>query len=159
MTFYTQPIEPRFWQNVRKIDGGGWEWTGHRDEKGYGRMSMNGRFCRVHRISLHLHSGFNIFDDLCVLHRCDNPWCVNPDHLFCGTNKDNSDDRDQKGRNVVMRGSSNGRAKIDEATALAIKRALATGTEQQKQIAKRFQTTEWIVRAIKKGICWGHVNG
>ena len=93
----------RFWSRVRRSDGC-WEWIGVRTVKRYGRHTepLTGRKLRAHRLSWEIHFG-PIPDGLCVLHHCDNPPCVRPDHLFLGTDKDNSVDRVRKGRNVPAR--------------------------------------------------------
>lgn len=88
----------KFWNNVDKKDNGCWEWKGSKIPTGYGHL--NWETCRnayAHRVSWILANG-EIPDGLCVLHRCDNPPCVNPDHLFLGTMADNIRDRDAKER-------------------------------------------------------------
>lgn len=95
--------EERFWAKVAKLGVCScWEWTGWRKETGYGRVRIDGRILYAHRVSWILANG-PIPDDLRVLHRCDNPPCVNPDHLFLGTQGDNNADRDAKGRNFHAR--------------------------------------------------------
>lgn len=74
-----------------------WEWVGHFYENGYGRVHYKGKHERAHRLSYLFHKG-PITNNLLVCHTCDNPKCINPDHLFLGTNKDNMDDADAKGR-------------------------------------------------------------
>lgn len=79
---------------------GCWEWSGYRNERGYGFTRVGGRGSRgvlAHRLSYMVNVG-EIPDGLHVLHRCDNPACVRPDHLFLGTNLDNIRDRMAKGR-------------------------------------------------------------
>jgi hypothetical protein len=74
------------------------EWQGKRNAQGYGMTSHKGRHMSAHRKAWFLTFGA-IDGDLCVLHRCDNPPCINPKHLFLGTHADNAADRDAKGRN------------------------------------------------------------
>lgn len=94
-----QPVEPRFWARVdKKGPDECWEWTGNKAGKGYGAISVNGRRHYVHRVSLYLAEEFDLDSPLFVLHRCDNPRCVNPAHLFTGTQNDNIQDAKAKGR-------------------------------------------------------------
>jgi hypothetical protein len=90
-----------FLQFVQKSDGC-WEWTGHRNAAGYGHISLDGQFVLAHRHSWALFKG-PIPDGLFCLHRCDNPPCVRPDHLFMGTKKDNAMDMAAKGRHHRQR--------------------------------------------------------
>jgi len=73
-----------------------WEWTSSIDSKGYGRLTVNYKSIRAHRLSMLLH-GYEI-KNKCVLHHCDNRRCVNPEHLYLGTAQDNADDRVNRGR-------------------------------------------------------------
>lgn len=88
----------RFWNKVDR-SGDCWTWQGSRDRKGYGRVSVNQRPVLAHRFSWTLSHG-PIPDGLCVLHKCDNPPCVNPEHLFLGTIADNNRDMVAKGRHA-----------------------------------------------------------
>jgi hypothetical protein len=91
-------LDERFWTKVRRgSDGECWEWTAYKNPKGYGRFSLNGRPGFAHRFAYKEAKG-PIPSDLCVLHRCDNPACVNPDHLWLGTKADNNQDMFKKGR-------------------------------------------------------------
>ena len=90
------PPEKRFWMQVHKSSGC-WVWVGNRIPQGYGTIGVGGKPVRAHRYSWELHNG-PIPDGLFVLHRCDNPPCVRPDHLFLGTALDNSRDCVDKGR-------------------------------------------------------------
>src|SRR6266567_1582450 len=95
------PPEQRFWPKVRKTSTC-WLWTGMKHYKfGYGFFQVGiGDRQLAHRISWKIHNG-PIPDGLYVLHKCDTPPCVNPDHLFLGTYYDNMDDMDQKGRRAM----------------------------------------------------------
>lgn len=88
----------RFWESVEKGPGDAcWEWTGHANRSGYGRVTRRGRDLFAHRYSWELANG-PIPDGLIVCHRCDNPPCVRPEHLFLGTHSDNMRDAQRKGR-------------------------------------------------------------
>lgn len=89
-------VAGRFWSKVDKGPGC-WTWTGATQNYGYGAVTIHGLTRRAHRVSWELAHG-PIPDGLHVCHRCDNPPCVNPDHLFLGTAQDNVDDKDAKGR-------------------------------------------------------------
>ena len=97
----TELLEHRFWKKVRRParQGECWLWLGASVPKGYGRIRVGGRSegaVYAHRVSWEISFG-KIPKDMYVLHRCDNPKCVNPAHLFLGTALDNAQDRDVKG--------------------------------------------------------------
>jgi hypothetical protein len=95
------PIQERFWLFVKKTEAC-WLWTGSVNGKGYGQISQHKRGLRPlqsHRFSWTLHFGA-IPKGMRVLHRCDNPTCVRPDHLFLGTDMDNTKDMISKGRSA-----------------------------------------------------------
>lgn len=74
-----------------------WEWVANKNQRGYGIFSLNDKSVGAHRVSFLISKG-EIPIGLCILHSCDNPSCVNPEHLFLGTHQDNMDDRSAKGR-------------------------------------------------------------
>ena len=101
----------RFWDKVEKTDSC-WLWTGYRNEKGYGIFRVIGGVERAHRFSYLLHYG-EIPAGKMILHSCDNPSCVNPSHLYAGTETDNSRDREERTK-PNRKGSNNGRSKLTE---------------------------------------------
>lgn len=146
--------------NVKTGGPGGecWEWHGGRKPTGYGRLWHEGKHCYVHRLSFELFVG--PIGDLHVLHRCDNPPCCNPEHLFLGTHADNMTDRDAKGRASGGRlcGDANGQSKLTEADVIEVHRRLARG-DRQVDIASRFGVSKSLVHLIKNGRLWGHIVG
>jgi hypothetical protein len=101
-----RPLLERFMKYVSPEPMSGcWLWTGALDDKGYGRLGVNRSAQRAHRVAYELFVG--PIPDLpgyhggCLLHRCDNPACVNPQHLVVGTQQDNIADRERKGRHRV----------------------------------------------------------
>jgi HNH endonuclease len=101
----TVPIEKRFWMKVagrELLDTETcWLWIGAQNGYGYGVISYGRRQVLAHRISWELHKG-PIPEDSCILHKCDTPLCVNPDHLELGTQADNM--RDKRIKNRVPKG-------------------------------------------------------
>ena len=93
---YDKTAEARFWKKVNKTSTC-WEWTAHKLYNGYGRFNIYGKTDYTHRISWQFATGKYPTGEQ-VLHTCDNPACVRPDHLFLGTEKDNMADRNKKGR-------------------------------------------------------------
>ncbi len=103
-----RPVEFRFWQQVAIIpEHSCWEWLGAKSPKGYGTFGANRKHFQAHRFSWQIHFG-PIPDGLLVCHKCDNPSCVRPEHLFLGTALDNTRDMINKGRNRLPEISHNG---------------------------------------------------
>lgn len=122
---FRKPLGRRFWAKVNKSDDC-WEWTACKNSAGYGQIRINGKAELAHRVSWELANG-PIPDAMYVLHRCDNPSCVRPDHLFLGTSSDNTQDMISKGRRVILYGEDAGTAKLTNAQVEAMRFLYATG--------------------------------
>lgn len=123
-------VEERFNSKVVRSETGCWLWTGCKDNHGYGQLAIRqGLKIRSHRISYELFVG-EIPEGQFVLHKCDNPACVRPDHLFLGSQKDNMRDMDQKDRRKLpqaRRGSENARAKFTDEEIITLRSRHASG--------------------------------
>jgi DNA-binding XRE family transcriptional regulator len=131
-----------------------WLWTGYRNEDGYGQIEVNGRQRPAHQIALELVGWIVPAEFLQVLHRCDNPPCVNPAHLRIGTAQDDADDRVSKGRQ--LRGECNGRAKLTQAVVDEIRRLYSAGGWTKSALAKRFGVSDVTIGNIIAGRTWKH---
>lgn len=157
-------VRERFDASVPDRGDGCWIWKGSLNAYGYGRMSIgtppNQRNAMAHRVSWEMHFG-PIGDGLYVCHRCDNPPCVNPAHLFLGTQFDNMGDAGRKGRLPQQKyagfcaGSRNGRSKLTEAQAKEIRDSWPAIS--QRSLATKFGVSRALVRHIIAGGNWTHV--
>lgn len=141
---------------------GCWIWRGNvNTATGYGRLFFRGRNLFAHRVSFGLHHG-PIPDGMNVCHHCDNPPCVNPEHLFLGTDRDNVDDKMRKGRwgGGVTRGSRHHHAVLDESQVSEIKGLLRLPHFHGKyaQMGRAFGVDECAIHHIKSGRSWAHVK-
>lgn len=132
----------RFDEKVSRSEHGCWEWTGAKTRKGYGHMYCDGKYVSAHRYAYErwvgpIHGGKH------VCHQCDNPSCVNPTHLWLGTNSDNHADKRVKGR---VRADRNPNAKLDWPTVWRI-RAMASMGATRRWLSRRF------------GLSTGHLHG
>ncbi len=153
--------EERFWPRVKRGDGC-WEWQGQRDMKGYAVINIRRAVGRhvpmgAHRLSWQLAYG-DIPPGLEVCHRCDNPLCVRPDHLFLGTHRENMADMRAKGRQSngdgCCRGERHGMSKLTEANV----REILVSAERGTALAARFGVTPTMVCAIRRRRSWRHIT-
>jgi hypothetical protein len=125
------------------------EYTGYLDDCGYGITGKG----RAHRVAWSAVHG-PIPTGLHVLHRCDNPSCINVEHLFLGTNQDNVADRDSKNRQARQHGSSNGRSFLTDEKVRRIKTLLKQGKSSLNAIAKEYNVCKSTIVHIKMGRTW-----
>lgn len=150
----SRSIKERLEQYSRlKVDTGCIEWFGDAHDSGYGKIWLNGRTELAHRASWEEANKQSIPEGLCVLHKCDNPACINPEHLFLGTDADNVADMDAKGRRVISRGEKIWGAKLKEADIPLI---LNDG-RTQREIAADYGVSQSLIGLIKRGEIWRHV--
>lgn len=150
-------IECRFWAKVNKSEPDHcWNWTGYKFHDEYGQFRYKTFMLKAHRVAWILTYG-PIPDDRCVLHKCDNPSCVNPGHLFLGTRTDNAIDMYNKNRQSRRHGESNPAAKLTENQVIEIKNSLINGIKQ-RTLAKIYRITETTISDIKFGRTWSHVT-
>lgn len=145
-------VEERFWSKVeRNAPDECWPWTAGRFLGGYGLFSIGNRDFGAHRIAWRLLHG-PIPDRKHVCHRCDNPACCNPGHLFLGTNADNMRDRDSKGRQA--RGTRHPRAKLTD----DLVRAIRADGRGSKALSKALGVSRTVIRNVLLGLRWRHVR-
>lgn len=147
-------VLPRFEEKYEVCGNTGcWLWTASLTRGGYGQFkSFPGyRAGRAHIVSYVIHKG-DIPEGMCVLHSCDNPKCVNPEHLWLGTLKDNSQDMMRKSRHVPVRlkGVSNPNVKLTEEQVNEIRSDNRTATS----VSKDYGVSEWTIRRIRAGSSW-----
>lgn len=179
--FLSQPLEVRFWSKVNKTNPNGcWIWLGTKDRKGYGKIHAHGKNgVLAHRVAWELTNGL-IPNRLHILHHCDNPSCVNPAHLFLGTNADNVADKLKKGRQAqgetiaatrrgdnnvsrryperLVRGEASSLSKLTTEQVIQIISRYRTGGISQKALAKEYGITQSQVNRIVKGQNWKHIQ-
>lgn len=132
-------------------------WTGPRERKmPYGKVEISGRMFLAHRISYALHYGVDP-GPLKVCHRCDNPPCCSPLHLFLGTTLDNNLDAIAKGRNNPPRGERSGTSILTESMVLEM-RALRSSGAHYQSIADQYGVSRTTARMAISGETWAHVG-
>lgn len=153
-------LPDRFWDKVEVNESTGcWEWTAFRF-KGYGVFGWHGKSVRAHRLSA-LDAKGAIPKGQGVLHHCDNPPCVFPEHLHFGTQQDNMDDmvRRKRSRNGRLKGERNPSSKLTVSDVVEARALYATGNYTYTELGVKFGVTPTPMCQAIKGIKWGHVPG
>ncbi len=145
---YRAPLSETFWAKVQKTDGC-WLWTAGTNKHGYGKYLQTS----AHRASWEIHFGA-IPSNLCVLHRCDNPPCVRPEHLFLGTDADNMTDRLAKGR--YDRGEDHPMALLTERCVKEIRSLYSSGAHTLMSLAIQYGVAQSTIHAVVKRKVWKH---
>lgn len=170
--FQARPVEERLWSRVDKDGpiiytelGACWIWTGgkSRDSHQYGRIDYQGKIRHTHQVSWILTNG-PIPQGMHVLHKCDNPPCVNPSHLYLGDDADNHRDAIARGRiGAVLhpesyRGTGNSKARLDDDKVREIRSRYATGSASSIFLGKLFGVSSTTILKIIKRELWKHVQ-
>jgi hypothetical protein len=145
--------ENRFWSWVLTGNPNDcWEWQGCINDNGYGIFWYK-VVIRSHRFSYLLNKG-PIENGLCVCHKCDNPSCVNPEHLFLGTQGENMKDMMTKGRAVAPKGENHSFAKLTESQVKEIREKYASGNYLQRQLCIEYNISQAAISAITRRKIW-----
>jgi hypothetical protein len=157
---YISPeVEARFWQQVDRSQGDEscWLWTGPK-RFAYGVFSLSTRRgTGAHRISWLIHNG-PLAEGMHVLHKCDNPLCVNPAHLWSGTHQDNMRDRMVKNRTHRPIGELSSKCKLTADQVREIVKLLEAGYSH-RTIGKMYGVNSVNITAINRGKSWLHITG
>ena len=148
-------IADRFHRLVSKDAGECWLWTGDINGNGYGRLQFNKKRRLAHRVSFELYNGA-LGDDQLVCHSCDNPRCVNPSHLFAGSQKDNMGDCAEKRRHTY--GEAIKHACLKEKDVLQIRALYAAGGHGQRHLAELFGVSRAHIGLIIQRKRWPYID-
>lgn len=141
----------KFWKKVKKTDDPNecWIWTGYK-HRGYGYIRTSRSNLRCHRVVYEITFG-EIPEGLIICHKCDNPACVNPNHLFLGTTKDNIDDKVKKGRQSKRESAPH---KLTEKQVKEIRERYIPGVITQTQLGKEFGVSQRAIHKIINRKTW-----
>lgn len=133
---------------------GCWEWTACKFKNGYGKIRDGKDMRRAHRVSYEVFRG-SIPQGQVVCHGCDHRGCINPNHLFLGTQAQNMADMTAKGRRRGLRGSTNSQAKLSETDVLAIR---SSNGIKHRDLAAQFGVHRTLISQIRSGKSWRHMS-
>ena len=175
---YIERLKERFWAKVDKTPGHGrdgdcWVWTSSLDNHGYGQISVGGRTgrpVRAHIVSFLLADGVLTSKRSFVCHKCDNPLCVNPSHLYAGNHQTNADDRVLRNRmptgenhhfakdKSAILGEKNSQAKLTRKEVQMIRELYKPRVVTQSALAIQFGVSPGTIHDILKGKNWAWIN-
>lgn len=135
------------WYGWRVTSSGCWEWLGGRDRYGYGKVGCYGKIFLAHRLAYLAWIGL-IPNGMSIRHSCDNPPCINPEHLIIGTNADNVRDR-------VTRHRSH--SKLSEDDVVAIRKTYAVGDITLKKLAEQYNVSFQLIGLVVNRKNWRHI--
>ncbi len=144
----TRSLADKFWSKVFKSTNC-WLWMASKDSKGYGHLVHCKKTLMAHHLSWKIHHG-PIPEGMNVLHKCDNPFCVNPDHLFLGTQLDNMIDMARKERQPCR--------KLSKSEVLEIRDLYKSGEFSQKFLSKKYEVCTATIHNVVNEIKWKHTK-
>lgn len=156
---YNVEIENRFWSKVERDDENPdkcWECVAmYLDKDGYGQLKLNNKLILAHRFAFQNHHNRLIQDNMCICHKCDNRKCVNPNHLFEGTKRENTIDMMNKCRSA--KGEENGYSKLTVAQVLEIREKYSLGGTTQQKLGQEYGTSQQTICRIIRRELWSHI--
>jgi hypothetical protein len=154
-----QTLQDRFEKKVEMIPFSDCHhWTAATNKFGYGKISVSKNVWKfAHRISWEFSNG-DVPEGMCVLHTCDNPRCVNPNHLYLGSHKDNAQDRERRQRGNQPKGSASGRSKLSADQVFEIRKLYCSGKYSYRKLGKMFGVDGKSIADIVNGRNWTHLH-
>ncbi len=157
-TKFDLSLEERFWEKVdKKADGECWNWLASKNQEGYGQFKIDGKMIKAHRVVYELVNG-KIENDLFVLHKCDNPMCCNPKHLYLGTQQDNMTDMVNNNRHAKLKGENHGRAILTLKQVNEIRELYRSRKCNQKQLSLMYNIYQGNISDIINNKTWKDEN-
>ena len=153
MVYTEKQFKDRFYSRTEKVNGC-WEWTGALFKGGYGCVVRNRKTQGAHRVSYKISVG-EIPEKMFVCHKCDNRKCINPEHLFLGTYRDNIDDMVKKKRSLI--GENNPSSKLTEKQVLEIRKRYIPRKMSIRKLAKEYGIVSNAINQIIKRTKWKHI--